>query len=181
MRQSGLCSIAGSNLARSWIGCVTRKKFKAPGGGRARMSQPFPNPRHQVCTAASVAVRSGLFSTGFRLRCRAPHRCRQLFVKWALRHACGYALANKGHDTRAIQAWLGHRSITSTAVYTVLAIDPLDLEASTTAAAPARPQGTARPSGRSPAGRDRDERTHRRPRRAPIPAGLPYGACGDCL
>src|SRR5258708_27728241 len=38
-----------------------------------------------------------------------------------LRHACGYALANKGHDTRAIHAWLGHRSITSTAVYTALA------------------------------------------------------------
>jgi site-specific recombinase XerD len=33
-----------------------------------------------------------------------------------LRHACGYALANKGH-----QGWLGHRSITSTAVYTALA------------------------------------------------------------
>jgi site-specific recombinase XerD len=30
-------------------------------------------------------------------------------------------LANKGHDTRAIQGWLGHRSITSTAVYTALA------------------------------------------------------------
>jgi type 1 fimbriae regulatory protein FimB/type 1 fimbriae regulatory protein FimE len=38
-----------------------------------------------------------------------------------LRHACGYALANKGRDTRAIQGWLGHRSITSTAVYTALA------------------------------------------------------------
>jgi Phage integrase family len=38
-----------------------------------------------------------------------------------LRHACGYALANKGHDTRAIQGWLGNRSITSTAVYTALA------------------------------------------------------------
>jgi site-specific recombinase XerD len=38
-----------------------------------------------------------------------------------LRHACGYALANKGHDTRAIQAWLEHRSITSTAIYTALA------------------------------------------------------------
>jgi site-specific recombinase XerD len=37
-----------------------------------------------------------------------------------LRHACGYALANR-HDTRAIQAWLGHRSITSTAIYTALA------------------------------------------------------------
>ena len=24
-----------------------------------------------------------------------------------LRHACGYALANAGHDTRAIQDWLG--------------------------------------------------------------------------
>jgi site-specific recombinase XerD len=38
-----------------------------------------------------------------------------------LRHACGYALANKGHDTRAIQRCLAHRSITSTAVYTALA------------------------------------------------------------
>jgi hypothetical protein len=31
------------------------------------------------------------------------------------------SLAIKGHDTRAIQGWLGHRSITSTAVYTALA------------------------------------------------------------
>jgi type 1 fimbriae regulatory protein FimB/type 1 fimbriae regulatory protein FimE len=38
-----------------------------------------------------------------------------------LRHACGYALANKGHDTRAIPAWLGHRSIASTAIYAALA------------------------------------------------------------
>jgi site-specific recombinase XerD len=38
-----------------------------------------------------------------------------------LRHACGYALANKVHDTRAIQDWLGHRSITSAAVYAALA------------------------------------------------------------
>jgi acetylornithine/succinyldiaminopimelate/putrescine aminotransferase len=27
-----------------------------------------------------------------------------------LRHACGYALVNAGHDTRRIQDWLGHRS-----------------------------------------------------------------------
>jgi site-specific recombinase XerD len=32
-----------------------------------------------------------------------------------------HALANKGHDTRAIQGWLGHQWITSTAVYTALA------------------------------------------------------------
>ena len=28
-----------------------------------------------------------------------------------LRHACGFALANAGHDIRALQAWLGHRNI----------------------------------------------------------------------
>jgi len=33
---------------------------------------------------------------------------------------CGYALANAGHDTRAIQDWLGHRSIQHTVRYTEL-------------------------------------------------------------
>ena len=28
-----------------------------------------------------------------------------------LRHACGYALGNAGHDTRALQAYLGHANI----------------------------------------------------------------------
>ena len=27
-----------------------------------------------------------------------------------VRHACGFALANKGHDTRALQADLGHKN-----------------------------------------------------------------------
>jgi len=40
-----------------------------------------------------------------------------------LRHACGYKLANDGHDTRAIQDYLGHRSIASTVRYTALAPD----------------------------------------------------------
>src|SRR5215471_11090798 len=35
-----------------------------------------------------------------------------------LRHACGYALANAGHDTRALQAWLGHKNIQHTVRYT---------------------------------------------------------------
>jgi site-specific recombinase XerD len=37
-----------------------------------------------------------------------------------LRRACGYALANKGHDTRALQAYLGHRNIQHTVRYTEL-------------------------------------------------------------
>ena len=37
-----------------------------------------------------------------------------------LRHACGFALAAKGHDTRALQAYLGHKNIQHTVRYTEL-------------------------------------------------------------
>ena len=40
-----------------------------------------------------------------------------------LRHACGYKLANDGHDTRAIQHYLGHRNIQHTVRYTELSPD----------------------------------------------------------
>jgi integrase len=35
-----------------------------------------------------------------------------------LRHACGYKLANDGHDTRSLQAYLGHKNIQHTVRYT---------------------------------------------------------------
>jgi integrase len=38
-----------------------------------------------------------------------------------LRHACGYKLAADGVDTRALQAYLGHRNIQNTVRYTALA------------------------------------------------------------
>lgn len=37
-----------------------------------------------------------------------------------LRHSTGFYLANKGHDTRAIQAYLGHKNIKNTVMYTAL-------------------------------------------------------------
>ena len=37
-----------------------------------------------------------------------------------LRHACGFTLANKGHDTRSLQAYLGHTNIQHTVKYTEL-------------------------------------------------------------
>jgi integrase len=40
-----------------------------------------------------------------------------------LRHACGFKLANDGVDTRALQAYLGHRSIQHTVRYTELSPD----------------------------------------------------------
>jgi type 1 fimbriae regulatory protein FimE len=38
-----------------------------------------------------------------------------------LRHAAGYALAARGVDTRTLQAFMGHRSIANTVVYTAVA------------------------------------------------------------
>ena len=40
-----------------------------------------------------------------------------------LRHGCGFKLANEGHDTRAIQHYLGHRNIQHTVRYTEMAAD----------------------------------------------------------
>ena len=40
-----------------------------------------------------------------------------------LRHACGFALANAGHDTRALQHYLGHKNIQHTVRYTELSPD----------------------------------------------------------
>jgi type 1 fimbriae regulatory protein FimB/type 1 fimbriae regulatory protein FimE len=40
-----------------------------------------------------------------------------------LRHACGHALANAGHDTRSLQHWLGHKNINHTSLYTQMAPD----------------------------------------------------------
>ena len=37
-----------------------------------------------------------------------------------LRHSCGYALGNRGWDTRMIQDWLGHRQIQHTVKYTAM-------------------------------------------------------------
>jgi integrase len=37
-----------------------------------------------------------------------------------LRHACGYALVQAGHDVRRIQLWLGHKNIAHTVRYTAL-------------------------------------------------------------
>lgn len=50
----------------------------------------------------AIAARAGLHSIH-------PHM---------LRHGCGYALANRGRDTRLIQDYLGHVDIRNTEIYT---------------------------------------------------------------
>ena len=52
--------------------------------------------------ADAIAARAGLHAIH-------PHM---------LRHGCGYALANRGRDTRLIQDYLGHVDIRNTVIYT---------------------------------------------------------------
>jgi len=54
---------------------------------------------------------------------RAGQKARLPFQAHAhmLRHSAGYKLAGDGHDTRAIQDYLGHRNISNTVRYTELA------------------------------------------------------------
>ena len=72
----------------------------------------FTSERGAPFTTAGFARMVERAGTEARLRFKAhPHM---------LRHACGYALANKGHDTRALQAYLGHKNIQHTVRYTEL-------------------------------------------------------------
>jgi integrase len=67
-----------------------------------------------------------LSAPGFSRMVERAGRAAKLGIKvhaHMLRHACGYALANAGHDTRALQAYLGHANIQNTTRYTALAQD----------------------------------------------------------
>jgi len=64
-------------------------------------------------------------STVRKLMARAGEQAKLTFPihPHMLRHACGYKLANEGHDTRALQHYLGHKNIQHTVRYTELAPD----------------------------------------------------------
>jgi site-specific recombinase XerD len=84
----------------------------ARGAVAAKRQRPSTRP---------TASRAGLFRAA-----RAAGSAAELGFKahpHMLRHACGFALANKGHDTRALQAYLGHKNIQHTVRYTELSSD----------------------------------------------------------
>jgi type 1 fimbriae regulatory protein FimB/type 1 fimbriae regulatory protein FimE len=72
-----------------------------------------------------VSERGAPFSvSGFRRMIERATETAGLGIKahpHMLRHACGYKLANDGVDTRTLQNYLGHRSISNTVRYTELA------------------------------------------------------------
>jgi integrase len=87
--------------------------------------------KHQRESARSAFVfvserGAPLSAPGFSRMVERAGRSAKLGIKvhaHMLRHACGYALANAGQDTRALQAYLGHANIQNTTRYTALAQD----------------------------------------------------------
>ena len=130
LRASELCDLEWSQVefGRTPTLHVTRKKSGKPAchpvrGDELRalreLRRQYPDSSHVF-----VTERGGPFTPDAvnRLFKRIGERADLPFKTHIhmLRHACGYALANAGHDTRAIQDYLGHRSIQHTVRYTEL-------------------------------------------------------------
>ena len=95
---------------KAWL--VERTRMKAP--GRTFFLNEQRKPLHRS------TVNLLLHKNGAKARLPVavhPHM---------LRHACGFALADQGADTRLIQDYLGHRNIQHTVRYT--AINPARFE-----------------------------------------------------
>jgi hypothetical protein len=87
-----------------------------------RLQRGQPPSSHVFATERGGPMTPKGFNTLMR---RIGERARMPFPvhPHMLRHACGYALANAGHDTRALQAYLGHKNIQHTVRYSELAPD----------------------------------------------------------
>jgi type 1 fimbriae regulatory protein FimB/type 1 fimbriae regulatory protein FimE len=82
--------------------------------------------RRDYPTHAHVFVSERGGSHRFPPACPAPRGGRQDAIPDSpahARHACGFKLANDGHDTRALQHYLGHKNIQHTVRYTEMAPD----------------------------------------------------------
>jgi integrase len=93
-------------------------------GDELRMLRRLQREQEPKSSFVFTSERAGPFTTaGFaRMVERAGVEAKLPFKAHPhmLRHACGFALANKGHDTRALQAYLGHKNIQHTVRYTEL-------------------------------------------------------------
>ena len=89
-------------IVKAWL--VVRAKMKLDGEAFFVSERRNPLSRKTVF----VAIRKYGELAGLPLTVH-PHM---------LRHACGFALADQGADTRLIQDYLGHRNIQHTVMYT---------------------------------------------------------------
>ena len=96
---------------------VRRAMIPKPDGGERLLD--VPTIRDRVVQTAAKLVLEPIFEADFE---DSAYGYRRLASScFSAGHAAGFVLANKGVDTRTLQAYLGHRSIQSTVRYTELA------------------------------------------------------------
>jgi len=131
-RRRGLRPCAGTKWTSMPRYCMCGGSRTAPPsthpliGGEMRALRRLQRGERDPRPFVFVSERGSPFTTaGFARMIERAAAAAGLELKGAPRTCCampaGTPSPTRGHDTRAIQGWLGHRSITSTAVYTALA------------------------------------------------------------
>lgn len=84
-----------------------------------RLERDYPDTQYIFVTERKGPLTT---STVRKLVARAGEKADMSFPvhPHMLRHSCGFKLANDGHDTRALQHYLGHKNIQHTVRYTEL-------------------------------------------------------------
>ena len=127
LRETELCRLTVSALdletARIWIDRVKGglSTHHPIAGDELRAVRRYLRIRDSRLPWLFVTERGGPFTRQgiyYLVRCISLRTDLGEVHPHMLRHACGYALANQGHDLRTIQDYLGHRDPKHTAVYT---------------------------------------------------------------
>jgi type 1 fimbriae regulatory protein FimB/type 1 fimbriae regulatory protein FimE len=109
------------HVSRLKNGVDSTHPLRGPEIGALRMlKRDYPNTQYIFVTERNCPLTT---STIRKMLARAGEHAKIGFPvhPHMLRHATGYKLANDGHDTRAIQLYLGHRNIQHTVRYTEMA------------------------------------------------------------
>jgi type 1 fimbriae regulatory protein FimB len=127
LRETELCRLTVSSLdletARIWINRLkgSLSTHHPIAGDELRAIRRYLRIRDSRLPWLFLTERGGPFTRQgiyYMVRCISERADLGKVHPHMLRHACGYALANKGHDLRTIQDYLGHRDPKHTAIYT---------------------------------------------------------------
>ena len=127
LRETALCRLTVSALdletARIWIDRLkgSLSTHHPIDGEELRAIRRYLRSRDSRLPWLFVTERGGHFSRQgiyHLVRCISERADLSKVHRHTLRHACGYALANKGHDLRTRQDYLGYRDPKHTAIYT---------------------------------------------------------------